>query len=231
MQPKIQEQIEVLNRELLAMGARVEQNIGDAVRALTERDADLARSVAGRDPAVDMAEIRIDRHCLDILALYQPVARDLRFVATAMKIVKDLERVGDTAKDIAQHVLEILACGSVHDSEELTGISRRAQRMLSRALDAFVRQDVALARGVIAEDDAVDHWFDTIFERVKQLIQSEPARGASALHLLAVAKYLERTGDHSCNIAEMVVFLVEGEDIRHYEKLRRLREGDPPAEG
>lgn len=223
MQPKIHEQIEVLNRELLAMGARVEQNIGDAVRALIQRDADLARSVTGRDPAVDLAEIRIDRHCLDILALYQPVARDLRFVATAMKIVKDLERVGDMAKDIAHHALALLTQGSMHDSEELAGISRRAQQMLTRALDSFVRQDVALAREVIAEDDIVDEWFDQIVDRVKELIQADPTRVTSGIHLLAVAKYLERIGDHSSNVAEMVVFLVEGEDIRHYEKVKELR--------
>ncbi len=224
MQPKIHEQIAMLNRELLAMGARVEQNIGDAVRALIDRDTELARSVIGRDPEIDLAEIRIDRRCLDILALYQPVARDLRFVATAMKVVKDLERVGDMAADIAKHSLALTTVGSVHDSEELAGMCRRAQEMLTRALDAFVRQDVALARQVIAEDDVVDEWHDAIYKRVGRIMESNPLRVRGGLHLLSVAKYLERIGDHSSNLSEMVVFLVEGEDIRHYEKVKGLRE-------
>ncbi len=224
MEPKIQHEIESLKRELLSMGARVERNIGTAVQALTERNLEKARSVLDKDPEIDLAEIRIDRHCLDILALHQPVAKDLRFVTTTMKIVKDLERVGDTALDIARRSISALESGLFKDVTQFHGMSSLAQSMLNRSLDAFVRQDVTLAREVIAMDDELDDLHETACQELGRSMADEQLLITAGVHLLFVSGYLERIGDHSCNISEMVVFLVEGQDIRHWHKVKPLLE-------
>ena len=224
MERKFEEELDELKQALLDLGAQVERNIGDALHSLITRDPALAKEVISRDPAVDFREIHIDELCLSILARRQPVARDLRFLTTSLKIVKDLERVGDMSKDISEHVLEILRQASLADLPDLPLMAMSAQAMLRRALDAFVNRDPTLARQVIGEDDQVDEMHARVWTEIVEAMTRDPALIPPLAHLFSIAKYVERIGDHSANVAEMVVFMVEGKDIRHFEKVRALRE-------
>jgi phosphate transport system protein len=224
MERKFEEELEEIKQSLLSLGSKVERNIGDAVTALIDRDPVLAGDVISRDPLVDLAEIQLDEHCFYMLARRQPVARDLRFIATTFKIVKDLERIGDMASDIAEHVLALLRYPAVRSFPGIPEMARLAQQMLKRALDAFVKHDPELARSVIADDDKVDQMHVKIWEDLVALMSEDPDSIPAGPHLFAVIKYLERLGDHSSNVAEMVVFMVEGKDIRHSEKVRAIRE-------
>ncbi len=224
MERKFEEELEEIKQSLLSLGSKVERNFGDAITALIERDPVMAEDVISRDPLVDLAEIQLDEHCFYMLARRQPVARDLRFIATTLKIVKDLERVGDMASDIAEHVLALLRYPVVRSFPEIPEMARLAQQMLKRALDAFVKRDPELARSVITDDDKVDEMHVRIWDELVVFMSKEPDSIPAAPHLFAIIKYLERLGDHSSNVAEMVVFLVEGKDIRHSEKIRAIRE-------
>ncbi len=224
MERRFEEELESLKGRILNMGAQVERNIADAIRGLIERNSILAQEVAKRDPEIDLAEVKIDHFCINLLALRQPVARDLRFITTALKIVKDLERVGDIARDIATRSLHIMAAPPVKPYIELPIMAQCAQGMLKSALDAFVRQDVELARRIIEKDDVVDDLHDKIFNELVKVMIADSGKVERCTHLVSVCKYIERIGDHSSNLAEMVVFLVEGEDIRHLAKIQGLLE-------
>ncbi len=224
MERKFEEELEEIKQSLLSLGSKVERNVGDAITSLIDRDPVLAGDVISRDPLVDLAEIQLDGHCLYVLARRQPVARDLRFIATTLKVVKDLERVGDMASDIAEHVLALLRYAPVRSSSEIPEMARLAQQMLKRALDAFVKHDAQLARAVIADDDKVDAMHLKIWDDLVALMSEDPSSIPAAPHLFAIIKYLERLGDHSSNVSEMVVFMVEGQDIRHSAKVRAIRE-------
>ncbi|RPI25098.1 MAG: phosphate signaling complex protein PhoU [Acidobacteria bacterium] len=224
MDRKFEEELDELKHALLDLGAQVERNIGDALHSLITRNPALAKGVILRDPSVDFREIRIDEACLSILARRQPVARDLRFIATSLKIVKDLERVGDMSKDISEHVIEILKQPPINDFATLPLMAVFAQSMLKRALDAFVNRDPVLARQVIGEDDQVDEMHARLWSEIVEAMGRDRTLIPPLAHLFSIAKYVERVGDHSSNVAEMVVFMVEGKDIRHFEKVRALRE-------
>ncbi len=224
MDRKFEEELDELKHALLDLGAQVERNIGDALHSLITRDPALAKEVMLRDPSVDFGEIRIDEACLSVLARRQPVARDLRFIATSLKIVKDLERVGDMSKDISEHVLEILKQPRLVDFFDLPLMATVAQSMLKRSLDAFVNRDSELARQVISADDQVDEIHAQVWSQIVDTMSRDTALIPVLAHLFSIAKYVERVGDHSSNVAEMVVFMVEGKDIRHFEKVRALRE-------
>jgi phosphate transport system protein len=223
MDRKFEEELEELKQELLEVGAKIERNIADAIQALVERDPRLAAAVAGRDPEIDLAEIRIDEHCLSVLALRQPVARDLRFIATALKIVKDMERIGDMAKDIAGHAESLAREVPLEIAPDIPILARSAQGMLNKALDAFVNRDPEMARAVIRDDDVVDELHRQVIDETIQLMLEKRDLIGPYTQLLYITKYLERIGDHSSNIAEMVVFMVEGKDIRHHEKIKGMR--------
>ncbi|MFB3903201.1 MAG: phosphate signaling complex protein PhoU [Acidobacteriota bacterium] len=224
MDRKFEEELDQLKHALLDLGAQVERNIGDALHSLLSRDATLAKEVILRDPSVDFREIHIDEACLSILARRQPVARDLRFIATSLKIVKDLERVGDMSKDISEHVLEVLKQPPLAEFFGLAPMGAIAQSMLKRSLDAFVNRNAELAQQVIREDDLVDEMHAHIWSQIVDTMSRDRTLIPPLAHLFSIAKYVERVGDHSSNVAEMVVFMVEGKDIRHFEKVRALRE-------
>jgi phosphate transport system protein len=226
MDRKFEEELEELKEELLEVGAKIERNIADAIQALMEQDARLAAEVSRRDPEIDLAEIRIDEHCLSVLALRQPVARDLRFIATALKIVKDMERIGDMAKDIAGHAESLSRESPLEIAPDIPVLAQSAQHMLNKALDAFVNRDPEMARDVIRDDDVVDELHKQVIDEIIQLMLQKQDLIGPYTQLLYVTKYLERIGDHSSNIAEMVVFMVEGKDIRHYEKIKSIRGGN-----
>lgn len=204
-----------LRELLLAMGARVESLIADSVRALTERDAALAEQVAKGDAQVNRMELEIDDLCRRILALRQPAASDLRLITTALKIVTDLERIGDLAVSVALRAKELSMAPALPTSLELPKLADAAQRQVRLSLDAFVHSDVTKAEAVINGDDLVDAVYGKLFNDLLGLMMEDSRNIRRATALMFIAKHLERMGDHAMNVAEMVIYLAKGTDIRH----------------
>lgn len=210
-----EKELKELRERLLAMGGRVEAQLASAVRAVVERDAELAARVKTDDSEVNRLEVEIDDACRRILALRQPAASDLRFIATAIKIVVDLERMGDLAVNVAERALNLCEApplGPVHDLESLAGM---AQLQLKRALDAFVEGDVQKAREVMETDGLLDALYLKIFNEMLARMMEDSRAIRRATALMFAAKHLERFGDHCTNVAEMVVYMVRGTDVRH----------------
>lgn len=211
MRDKFNEQLEQLNEELTKMGELVEKAIGNAVLALTKEDAEFAKAAIAFDSEVDRKEKDIEAICLRLLLHQQPVASDLRTVSSALKMITDMERIGDMAADIS----EIASMQTIEPkAREMVHIPKMAEatiKMVNDSISAFVKKDVALASRVIAEDDVVDDLFSDIKTALAELIYRDKAMSTSALDLLMVAKYFERIGDHATNIAEWVVFSITGE--------------------
>ncbi len=216
-----EQQLSQLRTAVLEMGGLVEEQIAQAVRSLTERDAAMARTIVDRDHTVNRFDVEIDDLCLKLLALHQPAARDLRLITTALKITTDLERIGDMAAHIAERALELDAEASSEPKAEsmidLPLMANLARAMLHRALDAFVREDIELALEVCRSDDAIDKLHDQLFRALLTFMVEDPASISRTMRLLFVSKNLERVGDHATNIAEMVIFLVKGRSIRHMD--------------
>lgn len=215
MSVHFQHQIERLKKDVLSLGTTVEEQVQMAVRALLDRDEEMARQVERRDMETDQHEIEIEEECLKTLALYQPVAGDLRFIVSALKINNDLERIGDMAVNIARKALSLIAMPSVDIPFDLAAMSEKAQDMLRDSLDAMVNQNAKLASSVCARDDDVDRMKREIRVKAEEMIRRDPSRLAPLLNVLAVSRNLERIADHATNIAEDVVYLVEGRIIRH----------------
>jgi len=216
-----EQQLRELKDKLLLMSHQAEQMISDAIRALVERKPSLAEEVIQRDDQLDKLEIAIDNTCYEVLALEQPVARDLRFIATALKIVKDIERIGDIAVNIAERGLELIQEPELKRLVDLPIMADAAQKILKESLDAFVNSDADLAEKVITNDNIVDDLYEQIFRELLTYMLEDPRAISRAIKLIFIAKHLERVGDHSANIAEMVIFLVRGQDIRHATRLDR----------
>ena len=209
MRSRFDEQLALLNRELIEMGALCEEVIALAAQSLTEGDTALSARVSPLDEEIDRKEREIESLCLKLLLQQQPVAKDLRQISAALKMITDMERIGDQAEDIAE-IVAFLGGRGTEDSELLRDMARSAIRMVSGSVDAYVKQDVPLAEKVIAEDDVVDNAFDEVKRRLIDKITAHPEDGAYALDLLMIAKYFERIGDHATNIAEWVEFSVTG---------------------
>lgn len=218
------EQLDLLKQKILRMATMVEEAIALSMRALVQRKTALAEQVIAGDPYVDKLELEIDNDSIALLALRQPVARDLRFITTSLKIVKDLERVGDLAVDIAKRALELNQEPAMKPLRDYAIIGEAAQKMLKDALDAFVNEDAGMAQKVLYADDYVDMLNEKLFREMLTYMMENPANISRASNLMFVAKSLERVGDHSSNVAEMVIFLVEGRDIRHLQKVAGLKE-------
>ena len=215
------------------MGGLVEDQIAQAIRALTERDRALARATIERDHTVNRLDVEIDDLSLKLLALHQPAARDLRLITTALKITTDLERIGDLATHIAERAVELdgRAAAQAATSTSPPWRSSRSS-MLHRSLDAFVREDVELALEVCSSDDEIDKLHAQLFRDLLALMGEDPAPISRTMRLLFVSKYLERIGDHATNIAEMVIFMVKGRSIRHLDTVPRSeRAASSPALG
>jgi phosphate transport system protein len=189
--------------------------IDQAMRSLLDRDAALARKVIESDPTVDAAELEIDHLCLNLLALRQPAASDLRFIATALKIVTDLERIGDLAVNIAERSGELSQEPPLKPYIDIPRMASAVSTMVHEALDAFVRRDPDLARKVLLSDAAVDDLNVQLFGELLTYMIEDPKNVSRALRIAFVAKNLERIGDHATNIAQMVIFMCEGRDVRH----------------
>ena len=215
MQRHFHEELEALKQTLLAMGGLVEDQIRRVMRALLERDDVIAREVIERDRQVNAYDVEIDEQCVSLLALHQPAAGDLRFITTAMKIVTDLERIGDQAVNIAQRVLELNREPQLKPYIDLPRMAERAQRMVKESLDAFVARDTALARQVCGADAEVDALKEQIFRELLTFMMEDARTIPRAIRLILISRFLERVADHATNIAEMVIYLVDGKMVRH----------------
>ncbi len=208
-------ELKELRDKLLAMGGKVEAAIAASVRAITERDADLASKVRTNDAEVNRMEVEIDNACRRLLALRQPAASDLRFITTALKIVTDLERMGDLAVNIADRTRELVHAPPIGSMDDLAALADLSEAQLRKALDAFVERDVAKAQEVMKGDDDLDKLYLKLFNDLLALMLEESRVIRRATALLFVAKHLERIGDHATTVAEMVVYMVRGTDVRH----------------
>jgi phosphate transport system protein len=204
-----------LKEKILMIGGRVEEMLASAMTSLTARDPELARQVIESDMLVDAAEMEVDHLCLNLLALRQPAGSDLRFVTTALKIVTDLERIGDLAVNTAERSIELAKEPPLKPFIDIPVMVSLVTKMVGEALDAFVGHDAAKARQVLASDDAVDALNVQIFRELVTYMIEEPRNIGRALRITFIAKYLERIGDHATNIAQMVIFMCEGRDVRH----------------
>lgn len=212
-----EQQLRRIRERLLSMGAAVEEMIATGLRALLDRDGELAQRTIDADKAIDRMEVEIDELCLRVLARRQPVASDLRSITISLKLVTDLERIADLAVNIAERVLELNQEPPLKPYIDLPLMAEEAQGMVRQALEAFVAGDAAVAKQVIARDEVVDAYNAQIFRELLTYMMEDPRNIARATRLQSIAKYLERIGDHATNLAEMVVFMVEAKDIRHTE--------------
>lgn len=209
MRSRFDEQLALLNKELIEMGALCEEVIGLSSKALSAADKEMAKKVAPLDAEIDQKERNIESMCLKLLLQQQPVARDLRQISAALKMITDMERIGDQAEDIAEIVC-FLGGRSTENDELLREMARATIQMVTESVDAFVKHDIMLAEKVITDDDTVDDFFDQVKSKLIEKIGKEPTDGEYALDLLMIAKYFERIGDHAVNIAEWVIFSVTG---------------------
>ena len=215
MQRHFHEELDALKQTLLAMGGLVEDQIRRVMTALVERDSELDQEVIDRDAQVNAYDIEVDEKCVELLALHQPAAGDLRFITTAMKIVTDLERIGDQAVNIAQRALELNREPQLKPYIDLPRMAEKSQRMVKESLDAFVTRDTELARRVCAEDAEVDALKEQIFRELLTFMMEDARTIPRAIQLILISRFLERVADHATNIAEMVIYMVESKIVRH----------------
>ena len=211
----MQKEIENLKSMLLTLCAAVEKNLYLAVQSVKKRDADLARSLIDDDVRIDQIEVNVEEECLKILALHQPVAIDLRFIITALKINNDLERIGDLAVNIAERSEFLAGQEPISVPFDFDTMSEKTQWMVTRSLDSLVAMDCGRAYQVCAADDEVDALNRKMYEQVEASIVAHPRWAQGLLHLLSISRHLERVADHATNIAEDVIYMVEGRIVRH----------------
>ena len=209
MRNRFDEQLFEMNRELIEMGAMCEEAIASAVKALTTGDIALAKKVKNTSGFIDQKERDIESRCMKLLLHQQPVARDLRAISAALKMITDMERIGDQAEDIAEIVISI-GNHTMDGLEIIEQMARQTVKMVTDSVDAFVKKDVELAQEVIRRDDIVDGYFLKVKYDIIKLISENPTDGGFALDLLMISKYFERIGDHATNIAEWVIYSVTG---------------------
>jgi phosphate transport system protein len=208
-----------LREQVLLMGATVEQLLESAMGALQRRDVDLAQRTIENDDPVDRLEMEIDRLCLRLLALRQPVASDLRFITMVLKVVTDLERSGDLAVNVCERVIEMGDVPTMPTHDSICRMGSLAQAMLRDALDAFVNRDALKAQAVMERDNAVDAMYEQLFPELGAVVRADPESVEMATRLQSIGKYVERIADHATNISEMVVFMVRGQDVRHHSEV------------
>jgi phosphate transport system protein len=224
---RLQNEIEKIKKMILSLGAMSEERIRFAIKAIETWDARLAEEIIRRDYEIDELEIEIEEECLKILALHQPVAVDLRFLIAVIKINSELERIGDEAVNIANRVRNISKRKRLDLSFDFSTISEKAAAMLRMSLDSLVNLDLDLAFKVLTLDDEVDEMHREIYDKIKQVMAQNPEYVGYLINLYTTSRHLERVGDHSTNIAEEVIYLIEGEIVRHRVKQEALQAGEP----
>ncbi len=210
-------ELEHLKELVVRMSIYVETAIKDAVNALVERDDDLARKVIDGDHIINEHDVQVDEECIRILALTQPMARDLRFITTAMKITTDLERIADNAVNVAERALELNQEPILKPYIDIPRMSRISQKMVRDSIDAFINGDIAMAKDVIMTDDEIDDLNEKIWKELMEIMTSDPSTITRAVKITYTSKYIERIADHATNIAEDVIYLIGGKIIRHLE--------------
>ncbi len=215
MTKHLQVELERLKKKILSLGTLTEEAVRLAIKAMQTRDADLACEIVRNDETINQLEVEIEEDCLKILALHQPVAVDLRFIAAVIKINNDLERIGDEAVNIAERVQIISRRPPVPVVIDYTEMAEKTEHMLKMALDALVTLDVDTAYKICLMDDDVDKLNRLFYDKIKETIMSFPERAGSLINLLLIGRHLERIADHATNIAEEVIYMIEGEIPRH----------------
>ena len=215
----LQKEIEKLKKQIVLLAGSVEKRVADAVKSIDQRDAQLAQQIKDSDQIIDQTEIEVEEECLKTLALYQPVAMDLRFIVAVLKINSDLERIGDEAVNIAGRSLNINAYPKIEINFDLKTLALKVMAMLKRSLDALVNLDAAMAHSVIDSDDEIDETVRVLFQQVKDEIRRQPEKIDYIIEYMRINRHLERIADHATNIAEDIVYMIEGKIVRHnYEK-------------
>jgi phosphate transport system protein len=215
------EELEDLKNRLLEMGGLVESAIYRSVAAVVEKDSDQAQQVLKNEARINQMEIVVDELATRLLATQQPMAVDLRFLTAALKINNDLERMGDLAVNIVERALSLMHEPVIRPLIDIPQMAKLTESMVRRSLDAFVRGDAELARSVLLSDDGVDDLRDTIYEELVRFMQQDPENVRPGVDLMFVARSLERLADHATNIAEDVLFLVQGVEVRHHAEARQ----------
>lgn len=210
MRSHFDNELEILNNELIKMGSLVESKIEDSIKALINRDTALAKEIMTRDDEVDDMEKAIENRCLQLIIRHHPVASDLRLISSILKMITDLERIGDQAADIAEISLLLADQEYIKELRDIPKMAEATIKMLKNSIDAFVNKSLDLAHEVIAFDDVVDDLFDVVKDDLISLINKDIKYGEQAINFIMIAKYLERIGDHAQNIAEWVVFSIAG---------------------
>ena len=210
-----QKELARLNDLILKMGAMVEESIVNSVESLKKMDITLAEKVVQNDDAIDQVELETDDLCLELLATQQPMATDLRFITTGMRIGSDLERIGDLAVDIAQWTIEMSGQPLLKPLVDIPKMAELASRMVRRALDAFVKRDPKVIGELWQDEEQADRYRDMVYDELVELMQHDPKNAARALPLIIISRHLERMSDHATNIGEDVVYMVEGKVIKH----------------
>ena len=210
MRNRFDRQLCQLNDELIEMGELIEKAIEDTIKALVSQDVELANAVINMDDEIDAKEKEIENLCLELLLQQQPVAKDLRLISSALKMITDMERIGDHATDISEITIELSSQKYIKKLEHIQQMSKETMVMLVKSIEAFVNKDIDKARNVIEQDDIVDNLFITVKRELIGMIHENVDAGEQATDLLMVAKYLERIGDHATNISEWVIFSITG---------------------
>ena len=209
MRAKFDEQLNLLNQEMVQMGMMIEENIQTSIEALVRHNVDMAKEIVQKDVAVDQKQKKIESICFDLLIQQQPVAKDLRTITAAMKMVTDMERIGDHAADISEITAILNNVQDAKNMETIIQMASEALYMLMQSIDAYVKKDRGLANKVIDHDDVVDRLFDQVKEEIIDQIKRDRDEGEYEIDMLMIAKYLERIGDHATNIAEWVIYAFE----------------------
>lgn len=205
--------LEELHHELIKMGSMVEESIENAIHALKKQDVELAKKVFSSDDIIDDQEKKIERICLMLIARQQPLAKDLRAISTALKIITDMERIADHSADISEITLRMANQKYIKPLIHIPQMADKAKKMVNKAIDAYVRQDVEMAKQVCASDDEVDELFSKITLEVTNIMRNDPSAVEQSIDFILIAKYLERMADHATNIGEWVIFSVTGEHV------------------
>lgn len=215
MRVHLQREIDKLKQQILALSAEVENDVGTAVKAVDNRDRAAAELVIRREDRINNMEVDVEEECLKILALHQPVAADLRYIISVLKINADLERIGDLAVHIAERALRLCDQKASGEAFPLSSMAERSQRMLKKVLDAFVNVDEAAAREVCKSDSEIDDMNRDVYRQVKDALMRNPEQVDMLMQVLHIARHLERIADHATNIAEDLIYLIEGRIVRH----------------